>query len=459
MEIDLTTKLSDNTINYNYDATMFYMNQFEKTLNNGGYIKIPYPSKSNTPNISSDLFESKYITTNLYITYFTHDIKGVNINGELIVEHKSLTNNDKPLYSCFLLRTNDSDSQKITDIDKLISGESDVELNLNQYISSSTAIYYRNKEQKVIVFTKPIEISSNLDNYAPPTFLLPVKDYILVNIKPNLGNIEGFANQDQYIDVATYCQPIDEEDPTIGTSTDVIIPADGKVSINKAATAQISTALNFFGFFLLVVFVVLVVPSVYQYFIVGLILDNKYNEVPFKAQQLLNRLSAIDIYLSVILFGFSFSLINNGIVNNMPMNTVIGFYVFIFFIFSFITLQYKRMFNKDEFLDNFGTEGGKAEMGNINPDMIQVLIDNIVQLFVKMEKDPQDQEKKIMKFQFGWLIVLMIFFILYGILKVNGLDKGGSSSIVMSIPFYMVLLSIYIAIYIKHARDARNRGE
>lgn len=461
MEFDLTRKISDNTINYNYDTTMFYNNQFEKTLNNGGYIKIPYSSKSNTPNISSDLFESKYITTNLYITYFIHDIKGVNANGELIIEHKSITNNDdKPLYSCFLLRTNDSDDQKKTDIDKLISGESDVELNLNQYISSSTAIYYKNKEQKVIMFSKPIEISSNLDEYAPPKFLLPFKEYTLVNVKPNLGNIEGFEASEQYVDVATYCQPIDEEDPTIGTSTDVLIPADGKVSINKATTTQISTALNFFGFFLLVVFVVLVVPTVHQYFIISLVLDNKYNETPFTGQKLLNRLSAIDIFLSIILFGFSFSLINNGIVNNTPMNTVIGFYVFIFFIFSFITLQYNRMFDKEKFLKNFETkvQEDKANVDNVNPDIIGALSDNIFQLFLKMEKDPQDPTKTFLKFQFGWMIVLMIFFILYGILKINGLDTGGSSSIIMSIPFYMLLISIYIAIYIKHARDVRNRG-
>jgi hypothetical protein len=69
----------------------------------------------------------------------------------------------------------------------------------------------------------------------------------------------------------------------------------------------------------------------YQYFIILLVLDNKYNEPPFSSQQLLNRLSAVDIVFGFMLFMFSFSLINYGIVNNSPINTVVGFYVFIFF--------------------------------------------------------------------------------------------------------------------------------
>jgi hypothetical protein len=283
-------------------------------------------------------------------------------------------------------------------------------------------------------------------------------EYSIVNSKPNLGNIEGFKEgaDGDYIDVATYCQPIDEEDPTIGVSSDVIIPADGKVAINKATTTQLTTALNFFGFFILVLFVVIVVPTMHHYFFVLLVLDNKYNKQPFDAQQLLNRLSAVDIVLATILFMLSFSLINYGIVNNSPIKTIVGFYIFIFFIASFIVLQYQRIFNKEAFLKKF--EPGIARIEVINPDILGLFMDNIVQLFVKFERDPITGKTRA-KFQLNFMIVVVIYVFIYLLLHHYKLDKTSGTSIFMSIPFYMFFLSVYIAIYIKHARDARSRGD
>jgi hypothetical protein len=299
-----------------------------------------------------------------------------------------------------------------------------------------------------------------------------ITEYSIINVKSNLGNtegkniktegkkIEGFKEgaTSDYIDVATYCQPIDEEDPTIGTTADVIVPADGKVSINKATTSQLSTALNFFGFFILVLFVVIVVPTMYQYFIILLVLDNKYNEPPFSSQELLNRLSAVDIVFGFMLFMFSFSLINYGIVNNSPINTVVGFYVFLFFIASFIVLQYKRLFNETEFLKQFVSTGQLASMSNIKPDILGLIMDNVAQLFIKYEMNKLTGKKEL-KPQTNFIIVGVIFAIIYAILNAYKLDKSSGTSIFMSIPLYMFFLSIYIAIYIKHSRDVRERGE
>jgi hypothetical protein len=459
MEFDLNNTVTKNTINYNYKSTTFYKNQFEKTLNNGGYIKIPYTSNSNTPNIiSDDLFDGEYVTKNLYIVKKIHNIKNVDFDGELIIEHKSLTNNEKPLYSCFLLKTS-KNIENPSDIDTLITSSSDISIDMNSYITEKTAIFYKTNKENVVIFPTPISVNSIFDNYKSPTIMgSPLSnEYSIVNSKPNLGNIEGFKEgaDGDYIDVATYCQPIDEEDPTIGVSSDVIIPADGKVAINKATTTQLTTALNFFGFFILVLFVVIVVPTMYHYFIVLLVLDNKYNEKPFQAQDLLNRLSAVDVVLGTFLFLFSFSLINYGIANNSPIKTIVGFYVFIFFIASFIVLQYQRIFNKETFLKNFGPG---ADIGATNPDIIGLIMDNIVQLFVKMEKDPITGKTQA-RFQFNFMIVGVIYAFIYLLLRHYKLDKTSGTSVFMSIPFYMFFLSVYIAIYIKHARDVRARGD
>jgi hypothetical protein len=462
MEFDLNNTVKNTSIQYNYENTTFYKNQFEKTLENGGYIKIPYPSKSNTPNITSNtLLKGEYVTKNLYIVKKIHNIKDTPFDGELVIEHKSLTNNEKTLYVCFLLKSSKS---KTEPIDTLLKSDSDVTLNFNDYITDKTSIFYETNKEHVLVFPTPIQVNSTFDNYTSPILTSIPKDYSIVNIKSTLGNIEkvnieGFKEGAvDYVDVATYCQPIDEEDPTIGVSADVIIPADGKVSINKATSSQLSTALNFFGFFIMVLFVVIVVPTMYQYFIVLLVLDNKYNETPFTGQQLLNRISAVDIVMGFLLFMFSFSLINNGIANNRPTSTVIGFYVFIFFISSFIVLQYRRTFNAEEYLKPFGLAPDLNR--TINPDIFGFIMDNVVQLFIKYEKDPNDPTKSKPKFQWNWIIVIIIYLLLhFFVLRRYGMDKKGSASVFMYVPLYVFFLAMYIAIYIKHAKDVRARGQ
>jgi hypothetical protein len=189
----------------------------------------------------------------------------------------------------------------------------------------------------------------------------------------------------------------------------------------------------------------------YKYFIIDLVLQNNFTD----NQQYLNRLSAIDIYISLLLFGFSFSLINVGIINNKPIDTIIGFYVFIFFISSFIVLKYKRTFEIDDFIKLLFPNGGvnKDElMNNIKPDIMGLFMDNISQLFIKKEKDKY-------KIQFNFIIVIGIFLAFYFILKMYGMEQMNGSSILTSLPFYMFLLSIYIAVYIKYIYDNNEKNK
>jgi len=447
MEFDLNNNIINNTIHCNYDKTDFYKNQIEKTVANGGYIKIPYPSKSNTPNIYSDkLFNGEYVTKNIYIIKKIHKIKNIQFDGELVIEHKSLTNNETPLYSCFLLKT--STNTNATDIDTLISGTSDTSINMNSYsISEKKAIFYKTSNENVIIFPTPILVKSAFDEYKSQAILnLPENsnEYSVVNITSNLGNIEGFKEgvdntieEDKYVDVATYCQPIDEEDPAIAEKAEILIPSDGKVSINKAATSQLSTAMNFFGFFIMVIFVIVIVPTIYHFFIVKLVLDNKKANPPFTPQQMLDRLSAVDIVMGVMLFLFSFALVNNGIVYNLPGNTVVGFYVFIFFISSFILLQYKRMFDSENFLKPFNEvdQLNPANIASIKPDLGGFILGIFYNRSI---------------LTIALLTALIYVIIHFSIIVPNGLHKGNMSSILMYIPVYMAILSMYIAVYIRH---------
>jgi len=118
-----TNKNIDNSdkVQYNYYPTQFYKTQFQDRIDKSGFIKIPYSSKPNQPNIA--VFGSGYVTKNLYITAPIHRVGNMEYDAELIIEHLPLTNLTDPLYTCFLLKTSVG---LRTDIDKLVDGSTDV---------------------------------------------------------------------------------------------------------------------------------------------------------------------------------------------------------------------------------------------------------------------------------------------------------------------------------------------
>ena len=97
-------------------------------------------------------------------------------------------------------------------------------------------------------------------------------------------------------------------------------------------------------------------------------------------------------------------------------------------------------------------------MSNIHPDIFGLIGDNISQLFVKYETNKLTGKKEL-KFQSNFIIVGIIFAIIFVILHYYKLDQSSGKSIFLSIPLYMFFLSIYIAAYIKHSRDAKERGD
>ena len=137
-QFDLT-KHKDTTenINYNYYSTTFYRNQYEKTVENGGYVKLSYPSHSNKINIMSSVFPDHYLTTTLYILKKGNSAHNVDYDGELVIEHKSSTNSNARLYTCFLLKTSASPTIGDTKIDDLLSATQDmISINLNDIIKT-----------------------------------------------------------------------------------------------------------------------------------------------------------------------------------------------------------------------------------------------------------------------------------------------------------------------------------
>ena len=480
-----------NVLWYNYYSTPFYKSQIlhqssfdmhskgtetngmerllstsstQKDLKKGG-IKVPYSSKENQPNIF--VLGNEYLTKTLSIVKPIHTIDNKEYDAELIIEHLPLTNFAERLFTCFLLKTKKG---VYNDLDDLIGGR-DCVLTLNRYITPQKTVVYENngylESSLVIIFTEIIYVDSEFEELQSGTISLTpyVDSYSLMNANPVLGGLpkalEGMTSnttqESSPVVVAGYCQPIDETDPTIAETSGVIIPMDSKVMGDNATNTTLKTMMNFFGFFIMVIIAVMVTPIAHKIFIVELIMDNKDE---FSSQQLLNRANAADIYTGAIIFGFSLAFINYGMLNNATVATIVGMYVFVFFITSVIILQYYRIFKTDEYLQQFkGKDGGKPNFNDIEMDW-GLIQDNIMTLFFQRTMEPNTDpatkntkpEIPVYHFQFGFLVVLLFYLVFLLILHAFNLTKKMGSFFYTSLNFYGVTFGIYMRALINHYR-------
>jgi hypothetical protein len=151
-----------------YDCSI-YFNQYERTPNNGGCIKIPFFTPENIvkPNglyISSEP-TIKYMSSSFQIYKKTHDIGGIDYDGELVIENKQITNGDSKLFVCFPLKTSNVKPNKIDKIisksEKRNSNQLKTTVNLNTMFNKlQKYIFYKSGNDIVVVFTQPIKVYS-----------------------------------------------------------------------------------------------------------------------------------------------------------------------------------------------------------------------------------------------------------------------------------------------------------
>jgi hypothetical protein len=313
-------------------------------------------------------------------------------------------------------------------------------------------------------------VSTTFENLKPGLFSLSpyVNEYSVLYSEPILDTkylIEGLGGLDEAgpVTVAGYCQPIDENDPSISETSGIIVPMDSKTIISESANTSIKTMMNFFGFFILIVISFFVTPIAHRILIVELVNDNE----TFTRQRKLNRASAADVYAGTVFFGMALAFINYGILNNSSVSTVIGFYIFIFFLASTIVLQYSRLIDTDNYFRQFQSPTKNFDGSNVaesDPDPEPILgkvemdwgffSDNLFNLFFVKTGSKMDDagvEIPIYTFQFGWICVIGIFMGLYFLIK-NVFNFTGSTGtfFLTSIYFYAVLLSIYLLALFNH---------
>lgn len=468
-----------NKLQYNYEDLFIHKNQFEKTASNGKYYKIPFSNISKS-NITSNMFQGNYIATTIYIVRKIHTIPKMNFDGELLIQHKSQSNDEKPLFISIPLKTQQAIVSKI---DLLTQPNKDVELNLNEDIYSNTASYYENDKQRVIILHNVLNVGIQFENLSTGNVVTPKSTFTDVSIEPILGK-EGFIEgntEPTYVDNVAYCVPIDENDHTIQNDASTIIPAGSETNQHKTLVSQLTTATNFAIFFTLAIFVVWTIPTIYHMFIVLLIMNN----YGLSRQQLFNRISGADIMTSFIFIGISFSLIVNGVGTKDPTVSVVGFYFLIFYMLIFARLQYDRLLNEGESFVNYITElhqtlqekirefikesnklnslnidedslpylkEEKVKMDEITPDIGGFLMENTMNLFY--DKGAQEQNGQNVSVEtLSWKLKIPLFLVFFGgpFVTLILLDTLQQGLFITYLPVYFIFVSLYILAFYEYS--------
>jgi hypothetical protein len=207
----------DKSVICNYYDCSIYLNQYERTPNNGGYIKIPFFTPENIVRPNAFFISGeptvKYISNSLQIYKKTHNINDIDYDGELVIENNQITNGDTKIYVCFPLKTRPN--QKPNEIDNIIkksevmnSGELSMTINLNKMFDKlQKYIFYRSGNDIVIVFTQPIKVQSSFDKKYVECSLFSKfeNNYNILQNAPGKEGMQNIVEGYEELD----CQPID----------------------------------------------------------------------------------------------------------------------------------------------------------------------------------------------------------------------------------------------------------
>lgn len=311
------------------------------------------PSSSSNITYTQSNSSSEYKANQLYIIgagpgskYPLHNVSGAeNVTGELIIKNVS-TNNDNPIYMCYLLSSITSGTSSTTQVDSILntaatSSSSPIVVNLNadtkQTSSSTKYIVYTssviNPGATVVICTTPINVSSSvlfpLQNNAP-LFDMSATIYSVID-----ANVEGSWMECDYV-------PIDSEEVMTYN-----LPINSGVAKDQSTFNSLQTIVLFIVFFFISVFAYFLIPSVYSWF-ANKVVQSGEDETDKK-----NRIFIMDCILSGVLGGLSAILIGVGAFGPENPNNgdvlLSGFCIGIIYLIGYIIIQSKKT-NDDNFI-------------------------------------------------------------------------------------------------------------
>lgn len=411
---DLTdvTRIQPAALNYNYGDTTLYYSDSSKlniTANTASfYYKIPVNIVSGTPNFSYGINDipAGYNATNLYIFGLIHNnitditTNNPNIIGELIVEHKSITNGtSNKLYACFLLSNPDPTSittptpNVVDKLHDMIKNKtpSNIDINLSDSIpKQDSCIIYTDKQTKdtVIVFLKPItllkatadNISKNFETACPLFNISAPNNYVITTSSKTIGNSGSDTGNTSK---ATFDNNGDNE---IYIDCNLTDPTDGReeintynVPINSYMSGQnqelnfMKTSVNFFIFAIGIIFIYFTVPQLYKI----IVIDKVIKYVTGNNEDKITRVLSADLWITILFFVVIIAFFSIGFSENLYYLVTTGLFLSIFYGLSFSLIQV----NKAE--KDFTTiRGGNENIEyNSNDDKTYFNLSDMIKLF------------------------------------------------------------------------------
>jgi len=342
------------------------------------YIKYLYHGSEKSPIIRIN--NTSYINHSLYIWKGKiHPIQWLDYDGELIIECLTSSGNTK-CFICFLLKQDST--VKPTEIDKLwkASGESII----TKLGNESTAIYYKNGIDTVIVFTDTIPINEDLRTSLPypRCYLFPnyIENYRIINnnvpttdttttskikegfdmigidqynqffqetLSGDLANGASIADGSETFNIAKLndaglyldCAPTSQSTEQLKAIT---IPLDEQGNVNLSSALQLSATMTALIILTITGFLFMSIPTMYKSTVIKLI---EMTTVPDKA----TRLKTVNYFIFIIWFIFALALLMDGFSNGNIYEGYAGLVSFFIVLVSTIILIYKQKYPEYSF--------------------------------------------------------------------------------------------------------------
>ena len=377
-----TATIPTSIVKYNYLEAVIHPN-YKKTPAKDQCIELPYLGNPSYPNLR--LGNTLYNTTNIHVYGKLHQIKDLDYDGELVIEHSAITNWGGKVYTCIPLKTTTGIAD--TPIDHIISMTNQVSaISINQILQQSAnirALVYNDtgfftSGNTVIVLLKPVTVrshfgpafSSNTGLFTTDAEAAGKYDVIhmvqdsLMQKSPTANTlydtdslgvetfVEGNASDSSCqklppaiddSDVYISCKPSDVSTEDVQALnmplTSDMIKDNEHVKMMKNIMA-LFTVLFIFGV------VSFFVPMIYQSMVINEIL-NYYlkQEMPpeEKKKRIYERITTMDLVISLIILSFSFGIIGDAVKTHSSIEKSFGMLIGGLYILGWFMISNARL--------------------------------------------------------------------------------------------------------------------
>jgi hypothetical protein len=380
---DTTNKSTTASIvKYNYLEAIIHPN-YKKTLAKDKCIELPYLGNPSYPNLL--LGNTLYNTTNFHLYGKLHHIKDLDYDGELVIEHSAITNWGGKVYLCIPLKTTTGIAD--TPIDNIISMTNQVStISINQMLQQSAnirALVYNDtgfftSGNTVIVLLKPISVRSHFqDVFVSKTELFATDvdtvKYDVIHMIQDSRMQKGSSTANTLYDTGypgietfvegnaddTSCQklppPIDDSDVYISCKPSDVSTEDVQ-SFNMPLTSDmikdnehVKMMKNMMALFTVIFIFGMVsffVPMIYQSMVISEILNYylKQDMSPDeKKEHIYERITTMDIIISMIILSLSFGLIGDGVNTHSSVEKSFGMLIGGLYVLGWFMISNARL--------------------------------------------------------------------------------------------------------------------